>query len=62
MSIKDIRETLQRYGIPGASDATMRYGAYGVQVYSVGGIEIERPAGEAASVSEAELVRELTKP
>ena len=61
MSIKDIREALQAAGIPGAMTATMRYGAGEVQIFSVNGREIERPAGEVASVSVVELVRELGK-
>ena len=65
MSIKNIREALQAAGIAGANTATMRYGEHEpstgaqAQIYVIGGKEIERPAGEMASVSVVELVRAL---
>ena len=59
MSIRVVREALKAAAIAGAETATMRYGEAGVQIYAVGGREIERPADEMASASALELVRAL---
>ena len=59
MSIRVVREALKAAAIAGAETATMRYGERGVQIYAVGGREIERPADEMSSASAVELVRAL---
>ena len=53
MSIRVVREALKAAAIAGAETATMRYGEGGVQIYAVGGREIERPADELSSPAAA---------
>ena len=62
MSIKNIREALQAAGIRGGAGATKRDGAGEVQGFLIAGVEVERPAGEAATVSAIELIKALKAP
>jgi hypothetical protein len=60
MSILTIRTALREAGIAGADSATMRLGVGETQVYTVGGVEVIRPAGESSDESAMALVAELT--
>jgi hypothetical protein len=60
MSILTVRAVLKAANIPGADTATMTLGDGETQVYTIGSVQVIRPAGESSDASAKAIVAELT--